>query len=94
MAQTGVDPVTSRFSVMTGALDGKPKARQIPAFIWPIGINVIKEVCSDLPHLGNRWAKEIDYWCDRIQFLANVSPAFAAARMSLSDSARRLGNST
>jgi hypothetical protein len=35
-------------------LDGKPKARQIPAFIWPIGVNVIKEVCSDLLRL---WAK-------------------------------------
>jgi hypothetical protein len=34
-------------------LDGKPKAQQIPAFIWLIGVNVIKEVCSDLPQL---WA--------------------------------------
>jgi hypothetical protein len=42
----------SIFSHVRG-LDGKPKARQIPAFIWPIGINVIKEVRGDLPHL---WA--------------------------------------
>jgi hypothetical protein len=34
-------------------LDGKPRAWQNRAFICPIGINVIKEVCSDLPQL---WA--------------------------------------
>ena len=38
-------------------LDGRPKARQSPVFIWPISINVIEEACSDLPRL---WASVLN----------------------------------
>ena len=57
MAPTGVDPVTSRFSVDDGPLGGKPEARQFPVFIRDFEPKVIELHQGDLPRL----------WADRGQ---------------------------